>query len=280
MRIYICCLLLGLWGSLRANEIDQLRTKEDVNKFLLRKVDESYSHMLPFDGKAGTPGTALSDSFFKADLDNNGLTDLVINGRYLIVIMDLGKEGYRVRFSGGRYLGGFSLDLVAIDSTGSPRKLMIRQYKDEVHPQSDTLVCEAQAFLEYNPAPDPNFRFQGIRFRAGGCYGTCPVFELSVQANGAAVYDAIEYNQQKGKRTGTIPPEEMTKLTRILQYIRWDRLDSSYAVDWTDDRTLTLEIDYNGVHKRIRDYGGRGTYGLFRVYSVLSHFREVGKWHE
>jgi hypothetical protein len=39
-------------------------------------------------------GVGVGKSFFKIDLDKDGLTELIINGLRLLVVMDRGKGGY------------------------------------------------------------------------------------------------------------------------------------------------------------------------------------------
>jgi hypothetical protein len=92
MRILCLSLLLGFWGNAWAGEIDNLRTKQEVERFMIKRVGRQYKEIGLFDEKGVESG--LENRFFRIDLDEDGLTDLIINGLRLLVVMDRGKGGY------------------------------------------------------------------------------------------------------------------------------------------------------------------------------------------
>jgi hypothetical protein len=51
-------------------------------------------------------------------------------------------------------------------------------------------------------------------------------------------------------------------------------------VEWTDDRTVWLEVHYNGRVKRIWDYGAIGSRGLEWVYALLYALRDQVEWQK
>ena len=267
--------LLTPLPRLRANVIDQLQTRQDVEKFLVRKVSKEFKDAEIFGARPGRDSAAMPGWFYKIDLDGNGLTDLVINGLQFIVVMDRGDEGYQVRDLGKRDWEDAAIVLRGIDSVGSWKGLVVG---DKVHERQDTLVYHLGGFIEYNAYPLEHFGVESIRFAAGGCYGTCPVFELRITGDGHVTYHAQAYNHQKGDFAGVIPPEEFERLKTLLAYLPLDRLDSSYTVNWTDDQTVWLEIHYNGRVKRISDYGAIGSRGLSWVYGLLFSLRDKVEW--
>jgi hypothetical protein len=83
----------------KAQDIDSLKTTEDVQTFLEQKVDTAWNKYDFFE-TTGTKDTSKygKGNFFKLDLDNNGLTDLLINGKYFFAITDNGKGNYESHF--------------------------------------------------------------------------------------------------------------------------------------------------------------------------------------
>jgi hypothetical protein len=82
----------------------------------------------------------------------------------------------------------------------------------------------------------------------------------------------------KGLFKRSLSEGEFSAMMAVLRYVSWQKLDSSYAVDWTDDQTITLEIRYNGRVKRIADNGEIGSFGLMRLYTFFFRWSESVKW--
>lgn len=274
--------------DLRANEIDGLMSREDVRQFLVKRVSKDYKKTdlfaKPYDGDS----TAYSGQFFKMDIDGNGLTDLIVNGRDLQVVMDWGRGKYGVVSPDRFRLSFWAVHLGGLDSTGGVRKLITRMKWDTLrmrdnHPvpiELDTLVWWRGGFIEYDPAPVADFRFESISVSTTRCFGTCPVFTMTVNADGSARYEAIQFEDQLGVFTGTVPAKNVSSMIDLLKHIPVDRLASQYAVDWTDDQTINVEIRYNGKVRQLSDYGLCGTFGLNRLYSYFFGWRKTVEWND
>jgi hypothetical protein len=305
MRIIFCCWLLGLSVYLRANEIDGLQTREQVKTFLIRKVDRKFKEYHLFERFARRTVPALTADFYKVDLDGDGRTDLIINDQNLIIVMAT-ATGYR---SSCLYHHERDRYLVAIDSSlggkpesnpenkpgsnlgGKPglKRLVISQTKLLPDPAGgiqyrDTtervmLVYHGGGWMEYNASPTRDFTFKEITVRTSQCFGTCPVFEMTVRSNRTAYYKAILFNKEReGDFSGVIPPGELEEMAETLRYIPLEKLDSSYRVEWTDDQTITLEINYKDRIQRIEDYGKIGTFGLAHLYAFFFHWMDTVQW--
>jgi len=268
----------------KANDIDKLKTPEDVQRFLEQKVDTTWKKYDFFEttGKKDT-ATYGKGKFFKLDLDNNGLTDLLINGKYFFAITDNGSGHYESHFIDR---GTFMLDkhtLKNIIYKDKKTLLEIGSYSEfnfgkNDNTKTDTLVLIFGEFYEYNSTPD-NFKIEEIYFSTSGCYGTCPIFELSIKPDKTAKYNAIEYNDKKGIYKTTLDTASYAKLLQTINYIKLTSLNDNYSVNWTDDQTVTVEIKYNnGLTKKISDYGAIGTFGLEHLYDQLFALRKTQKW--
>ena len=208
MKILFCLILLAPTLLLRAGEIDQLQTQRDVERFV-RKIDKFYRKVDIFGSRMDS--SALHNHFFKLDLDGDGVTDLVINGDRLLVIMDRGGhyDVYNLDKIGGfPRVGG---TLLGIDSSGKPIKLLVQQ-NDGVNARTntrrsyvDTLVGCSVGMVEYNPHPDANFSFEGLTVTTNMCFGTCPIFEMRIDTDRNVSYNAFQFNKQTGKFHGGLP---------------------------------------------------------------------------
>ena len=266
-----------------ANDIYNLQTKDDVQKFLV-KVNSKWEKYDFFESTQKVDTSAYGKgNFFKLDLDNNGLTDLVINGKYFFAVTDNGNGKYESHFIDR---GTFMLDKYTLKSIVYKDKIPLliiggfSEYNFEKNndTKTDTLFLKFGEFYEYNSKPG-NLKIEVISFSTSHCFGTCPVFELKITADGTTKYNAIEYNDKKGKFKTVLDTVTFNKLLQTINYLKWTSLKDEYSVNWTDDQTSTIEIKFsNGQTKKISDYGMIGTFGLEHLYDQLFAIRKTQKW--
>ncbi len=267
-----------------ANYIDGLITNEDVQKFLVKKVNRKWKDEIFFDSTEKKDTSVFGKGkFFKIDIDNNGLTDLVINGRYFFVVTDNGNGNYVSHFIDRGSFMDVRYTLKNIVVKNKIRLLIIGSYNADNFEKNDdnktdTIIMKFGGLYEYNSTPD-NFNIEEISFSTTHCYGTCPVFKLLIKADRTAEYNAIEYNDKKGKFKTVIDTATFNKLLQTINYLNLTSLKDQYNVNWTDDQTSTLEVKFNnGQTKNISDYGMIGTFGLENLYDQLFALRKTQKW--
>lgn len=146
-----------------------------------------------------------------------------------------------------------------------------------------TLVYKFGDFIEENQTSTIHI-IEKIEYSTTACFGTCPIFNLTINENKVAQWNAEEYNEinkkvVRGIFNSKITEDKYNEIVNLLNYIDFETLQDNYAVRWTDDQSSTLKITYdNGKIKSIHDYGLIGTYGLDRVYQLLFKLRENQKW--
>lgn len=270
----------------KANEIDKLKTLDDVKAFLKHHAENK---KIDYFGasKSNTSTKFNKTKFLKIDLNGDGLTDLIVNGTYLFVVLDNGDGDFAFRFIDG---GAFAMRqyVLADIVTSIEQPLMIvkscdedtRYKKRQVKAGCDTLIVKYDGLVEYNRQQD-DVDITEVSFSTTMCFGTCPVFELHILADGTAEYDANRFNPETGKFKGKIDSRTLIKLLALIKYLNLRTLADDYKVDWTDDQTCYLKVRYkNGVAKSISDYGLIGTFGLHTLYELLFSLRQSQEWSE
>jgi hypothetical protein len=278
--ILLCLFLMPL--RLFANEIDDLRTAEDVQRFLVQKINPDWTAASVIEGTPEDTLTYGKGRFFKLDLNGDGLTDLLVNGNLFFAIIDKGAGQYeRHDIDRGSRSDKHTLrNIIRLNNTPM---LVIRKHdiftpERDSAAKPDTLVFRYGGFMEYNSKVKP-VKIKAISFTGEACFGSCPVFELNIKADRSATFNAIEYNDRQGKFQGRIDTAAYNQLLETLSYIKAASLKSSYRVPWTDDRTVTLVVRFaNGKTKKITDYGAIGTYGLAHLYRQLQALRSTQQW--
>lgn len=70
----------------------------------------------------------------------------------------------------------------------------------------------------------------------GACYGTCPIYTLTVYRDGKVEYEGKDYVKTKGKATGTVTAAQLAALDKLFtddHYLAYNSAYTSY--DATDE---------------------------------------------
>lgn len=169
-----------------------------------------------------------------------------------------------------------------------------------------TLTVLNGSLVEYNANPEAH-GIEKLVVEMEPCFGTCPIFTLTIEGNGGAIFQAEAYNfsDESPKATRKIKPGEHPEsdynlyrsiynegtykgrirkadkdaVFSLLNYLDFPRLKNEYAIMATDMPGATLTITYDGGKvKRISDYGKSGTYGLESLYDKLEALRFNQEW--
>ena len=296
----------------KKTEIDSISGLNEIREFV-KKIDSSSNKFLCImPTKYNTElyansmirkrlDSMFSDfSFIKEDFDNNGLTDLIVTGESynndfrVIGIMSLGKGEYSI------------IPLTLSDFKDSPvypklvykNKMPVIELYSFSRPfeNSDngiskaTLVYKYGIFIDYND-PSEDYQISKIEYKAEGCFGACPVFELILNENTESVFKAkyynfnrdlkIEYGKEEGCFEVMIDKEKYNEICQIINYLQIKNLSHSYFSGGTDQPSCTLSVYFtDGTIKTIEDYGKTGTNGLRYLYRKLSDLRFNQEWKE
>ncbi len=286
------------------SKIDSFNNEKDVEN-LIHKLDEDYKEfkikkIRDFREEHGenkfckqiADSLKIDNSFYMADFDNNGYTDLLVIGDYydfkIFVLMNYPNDSLKINRLTRRSFQNCTFPKIANDS------IINYYYFSEPHIFSEEksklvkkdLIFKFGDFIEYNSKPN-SYNIEKIEFQTTMCYGTCPQFFISIDKNKNGVFKAEYYNIDKNKGKGEVKGKFKTiinsndydTIISLMNYIDFPNLENNYSVNWTDDQTSTLKITYNnGKVKEISDYGMIGTYGLDRIYSLLFDLRFNQNW--
>lgn len=125
------------------------------------------------------------------------------------------------------------------------------------------------------------FDITQIDFKAGGCFGTCPEFAMTIMNSGTAHYDAGMFDERHGQFTTTIRRQQLDSLLAYMTDADLLDLKDNYSTLITDLTTYTLTVTFaNGRRKTIVDYGQSGPERLKRIYPLLFSLRETQDWRK
>jgi hypothetical protein len=112
-------------------------------------------------------------------------------------------------------------------------------------------------------APWPVEGVDVVYLARSACYGTCPVYEVEVFADGRVRYTGEEQVRVTGEHAARLPTRAVTELVAAVHAARFDTLRGSYqdADDgcrelFTDAPSLTIAVKRAGRLEHVNYYTG------------------------
>jgi hypothetical protein len=102
-----------------------------------------------------------------------------------------------------------------------------------------------------------------IRLQRTPCLGTCPVYVVTIEADGTVTYEGEQFVRVVGRRQSHIEPAAVTALLARAERIRFDEMRDAYRVIDNGDGSVTTVTDLpttivtvrvHGRTKRVEDY--------------------------
>jgi hypothetical protein len=88
------------------------------------------------------------------------------------------------------------------------------------------------------------------------CFGTCPVYVLSVAADGGVVYEGTNFVLVEGRQTASAEAEAVAALYAAVLSADFFALEEGYAYPATDLPTAITTVTAGGRTHTISRYGG------------------------
>ena len=142
------------------------------------------------------------------------------------------------------------------------------------------LICSATAAL-----PDTT-QIDAITLERTSCFGTCPVYKVTVRRDGSVAYDGKQFVRVTGHRTHKIPAEQFQKLAREIQRIGFFNLKDKYSSKENPDGSIEVVTDQPSrittvragkLHKRVENYYG-GPESLTRLETLIDTLAGSSAW--
>lgn len=131
-------------------------------------------------------------------------------------------------------------------------------------------------------------KFAKIEYEAGACFGFCPIYKMTINADRTAIFEAQRFNfsqdresqENEGNFKGTITEKDYAHLVALIDSANPKLLKNYYGnKNVSDLPTSYLTITYqNGNVKRIQDYGKHGTPELEKIYEMFEELKTTQSW--
>lgn len=142
---------------------------------------------------------------------------------------------------------------------------------------SDTLTLlkkdsTLMKFVKCKYILDSKENYDKIIVSSSGCYGTCPISDISIDKQGLVLFNGWSSTTSLGMYTSEISPKEYLKLERNFKKAAIDELAANYVASWTDDEAITITfIKDNKIYKTISDYGRQSPTEFYWAYMPVRY---------
>ena len=120
--------------------------------------------------------------------------------------------------------------------------------------------------------------FDQVVVSSSGCFGTCPVNDVVIGADGNGIYYGQNYNNKSGLYYFHLQNGEFDDIETSFKKAGTMQLSENNAADVTDNETVSLTFFKNGkIIKKIEDYGNVTPVEFQWVYGNVRNLYQVEK---
>jgi hypothetical protein len=116
-----------------------------------------------------------------------------------------------------------------------------------------------------------------IKVEHTGCFGTCPIYSLTIFRDGRVKYEGKGFVKKKGIRTKTISTGEFNQLAAKVDEIGFFKLKPAYRANVTDLPTIIVTVVRGTESKRVEDYFGAPE-RLHGLEELIENVANISSW--
>ena len=113
-------------------------------------------------------------------------------------------------------------------------------------------------FLYVPLTPPENLTDVEITLERTGCFGTCPIYTVSVSGEGTVTYQGERFVKTLGVQKYDIPTDDLDALIAMIYQKNYFSLNDRYEVRATDLPTVITTVRVGDEIKSVENYGGAG----------------------
>ncbi len=127
-----------------------------------------------------------------------------------------------------------------------------------------------------------------LTFARGGCMGACPIYRMTIDAQGMVTFNGERYTSVVGERKRTMTRDEMEKLARAVDDVHFFDLTDHQSGEtqcrevWTDAPSASITVHRNGRDHTVQHYlgcrGFRGEDALIAFEKRIDQLAGVTPW--
>ncbi len=120
---------------------------------------------------------------------------------------------------------------------------------------------KVQKNLDLNPS-------DAITLERTGCYGTCPIYSLTIYGDGKVTYEGKRHVDNIGEFTGQLSQAQLTSLYTYAKGLDWERYPEKFPIDNVDFPQFNLAF-INGKHSYATKANSRADEELITLSKLM-----------
>jgi hypothetical protein len=125
-----------------------------------------------------------------------------------------------------------------------------------------------------------------IRLDRGACFGSCPIYTLTISGNGDVVFEGEKFVKAIGRQSGHLPEKSIRRLLAAFEAADFLSIGDTLSgkkcacAFWTDFPTVVTELRVGEVTHRVERYAGCGCHAdvLVALENQIDEIAGVSKW--
>jgi hypothetical protein len=123
------------------------------------------------------------------------------------------------------------------------------------------------------------FPYESISLARRGCFGTCPVYSVTIRADGGATYTGERNGTRIGTYSGRTYFGDFARLAMFIEQSGFMKFSARYTAPHTDDETVVVTVVMrDGTTKSVSNYGRYGPLDLWVLERAIDGVVEEMKW--
>ena len=112
------------------------------------------------------------------------------------------------------------------------------------------------------------------------CFGTCPIYKLTISGDGTVIYEGKDFVQVKGEQTASLSPAQIEDLVSAFEQAQFFTLTDYIDKDRTDSPSVITSMTLNGKTKTVNHYYGDNSapQALFDLESKIDEITNSKQW--
>lgn len=90
-----------------------------------------------------------------------------------------------------------------------------------------------------------------IEFERTPCYGTCPIFKLTIDHKGNAVFEGERFTDKLGRWTYKLNKSERKDIFNAFKAVNWDKLNANYPTAVSDLPSVIFHFTHKKTDKEV-----------------------------
>lgn len=181
-----------------------------------------------------------------------------------------------IRSAGG--IAMFALLLAGADSVQSRQGGVSNREVASAVPAEFKALYEGGVPTDKAPGVWEGFPYDRIDLERTGCFGTCPIYRVSLFRGGRAEWRGVRHTERTGHFEGEVNIFDYGKLCYLLRKFGFDQLPKSFTANWTDSPTFIVTVTTKQGTKAVSDYSGIGPIELWAVQQTIDAVGERIQW--